>query len=297
MPVRRALTASFTLAVSVNAAAHAPTTPSPENLWRLWNLDLWLLSAFTLSCATYFRGARRLYSPGRGRACPQFCFWSGMVVLAIAVISPLHALGEALAAAHMLQHMLLFFAAPLLVLSYPLPTFLWSLPRPWRLRLNKAARKTPIAIGWGFISSASFAWTFHAAVLWAWHAPPLYQAALEVHWLHDLEHLSFLLSGLLLWWAIIHRAGTGLLLLFTTMLHGGLLAALMTFSGSLWYPYYLETTAAWGVSPLQDQQLAGMVMWVLGGAGYLLAGLVILGRWLGRVEARMLPDKPYKSES
>lgn len=276
--------AAALLAASTSSVfAHSPDAVAPGTIWHSWNKEPWLWAVFMISGALYFTGAQRMRSP---RVFRPLCFWSGGALLAIALLTPLHALGEALASAHMLQHMLLFFAAPLVVMSSPLATFLWSLPRSWRMGLSRKLRASWIAWTWGVITSTSFAWLFHAVVLWAWHSPPFYQAALEVGWLHDLEHFSFLLSGLLLWWAIIQRARVGLLLLFTTMLHSGLLAALLTFSDRLWYPYYNETTTAWGITPLQDQQLAGMVMWVLGGFGYLLAGLFILGIWLGRMEAR-----------
>lgn len=309
MPVRPALAigaGSFVVVLaSTQAVAHTAAVPTPETIWRSWNSDPWLVTVILITCLAYYRGAGQFRAAaGRQKRAPALCYWSAMILLMIALLSPLAPLGTALGSAHMLQHTILFFAAPLLILSYPVATFLWSLPRAWRVQLNRRTQRSLVASGWRIVSSPTVAWTFHAAILWAWHGPPLYQAAMDVKWLHDLMHFSFLFSGLLLWWAIFQKLSTGLLLLFTTMLHGGLLAALMTFSGQVWYPYYTETTAAWGLTPLEDQQLAGMVMWVLGGLGYLLAGLGMLGLWLQRLEAqagpvslKALPARSYNSDS
>lgn len=272
------------------AAAHADAPPAPHDLWSSWNLDAWLWMAFALAIGLYARGLRQIWrraGPYRGaRPLHLASYVTGIVLLLLALISPLDALGEALSAAHMAQHMLIFFAAPFLVLAAPLPVYLWAFPLNWRRRLAGGVKQSWLKTGWNSLTAPPMTWALQAVALWGWHAPTLYQAALDRPLVHDLEHFTFLATGLLFWWAVFRSAdrSTGLILIFTTMLHSGLLGALMTFSSRPWYPGYLESTAAWGLTPLQDQQIAGLLMWIPGGIGYLLAGLGVLALWLHRLE-------------
>jgi cytochrome c2 len=129
-------------------------------------------------------------------------------------------------------------------------------------------------------------------VLWIWHAPGLFQAALASEPVHALQHLSFLASALLFWWALIHGRqgqmgyGPAVLYLFTTSMHSGALGALLTFAPAPWYPAYGENAAAWGLTAVEDQQLAGLIMWVPAGAVYLLAGLGLFASCLRELERR-----------
>jgi cytochrome c oxidase assembly factor CtaG len=129
-------------------------------------------------------------------------------------------------------------------------------------------------------------------VLWSWHAPALFQATLASEFVHALQHASFLFSALLFWWAVIHgrqRAlgfGLAVLYMFTTALHSGLLGALLTFAKSVWYPVYSDQTRAWGLTPLEDQQIGGLIMWVPAGLVYITAALALFAGWLRESEAR-----------
>jgi putative membrane protein len=119
-------------------------------------------------------------------------------------------------------------------------------------------------------------------VLWGWHLPVAFEAALHDAWIHDLQHASFLASALLFWWVLFARRtrggdGPAVLYLFTTMVHTGALGALLTFSPTAWYGAY---AGGFGLSALEDQQLGGLVMWIPGGTVYLAAGVHLLGRWL-----------------
>jgi putative membrane protein len=117
--------------------------------------------------------------------------------------------------------------------------------------------------------------------VWVWHAPVLYQATLGSELVHTLQHASFLVTALLFWWALLrgHEGRVGrpasVIYLFTTAMHTSLLGALLTFSERLWYPLYDESTSAWGLTPLEDQQLAGLIMWVPAGLVYLIAALAL----------------------
>ena len=122
--------------------------------------------------------------------------------------------------------------------------------------------------------------------LWAWHAPSLFQATVESDLIHSLQHLSFLLSALLFWWALLRGReaeigyGMAVLYVFSTGVHSSILGALLTFSPRIWYPVYSGTTPAWGLTPLEDQQIGGLIMWVPAGLVFLVAGLALFGKWI-----------------
>ena len=137
----------------------------------------------------------------------------------------------------------------------------------------------------------ALAWLIHGAAIWAWHAPRLYELALRNDTVHALEHLSFVGTGILLWWGILHGRGArrtayavGLITVFFTAMHTGVLGALITLSHRLWYPAQASGAAAWGLTPMQDQQLAGLIMWIPGGLVHGAAALVLLYRWLSSSE-------------
>ena len=114
--------------------------------------------------------------------------------------------------------------------------------------------------------------------------------------MHAAQHASFLGSALLFWWALIHGKhrtigyGLAVLYMFTTALHSGLLGALLTFARSVWYPSYLQTTEAWGVTALEDQQLGGLIMWIPAGLVYIIAGLALFAGWLREAERRSIAN-------
>lgn len=125
----------------------------------------------------------------------------------------------------------------------------------------------------------------HAAALWFWHIPALFDATLGNEWIHAAQHLSFFLSALLFWWSLFYARGRnaygkGVLYVFTTGVHTGILGALLTLSSRLWYRAYANSSALWGLTPLEDQQLGGLIMWVPAGLVYLGAGLSLFSVWL-----------------
>lgn len=168
-------------------------------------------------------------------------------------------------------------------MSRPLEAWAWALPPAWRQPLASAGRLRPLAAIWRAITEPWGAWTLHAAALWGWHVPALFEAALANAWVHGLQHASFLGTALLFWWSVLGRGvrrpdAVGLASLFTTMLHAGALGALLTFAPHPWYAHY--AAAASGLTALEDQQLGGLVMWVPGGLAYMVAGLAIMAAWL-----------------
>jgi putative membrane protein len=273
---------------------HRETGAGPRDwheLWRTWGLEPGVIAPLALSATLYVRGVARLWRGGhvgRGvRLWEASCFGAGWLALVVALVSPLHPWGSVLFSAHMTQHeILMLVAAPLLVLGRPVVASLKALPPGWARALVRWARRPWRARIWATITDPFVAWLIHAAVLWAWHAPALFQATIDDELVHALQHLSFLLSALLFWWAVLHgpdRAigyGVAVLYMFTTALHSGLLGALITLARTLWYPAYRGTTASWGLTPLQDQQLGGLIMWVPACLVYIVAGLALLAGWL-----------------
>ncbi|MFN2533137.1 MAG: cytochrome c oxidase assembly protein, partial [Pyrinomonadaceae bacterium] len=203
--------------------------------------------------------------------------------------------GRVLFSAHMTQHeVLMLVAAPLLVLGKPLIAFMWALPLNWSRRIGSIGKLGWLQTTWQTVTIPLVAWLIHAVALWTWHVPALFEAVLRSEWIHTAQHLSFLLSALLFWWALIHGRrglmgyGAAVLYVFTTSVHSGLLGAFITFSTTVWYPSYVGLTNSWGLTPLEDQQLGGLIMWIPAGLVYVVAGLALFAGWLREAETRDL---------
>jgi cytochrome c oxidase assembly factor CtaG len=268
----------------------------------VWDWEPGVLIPLVVSAVLYVRGLRLLWDEhlGRGvRVWEATSFAAGWIVTALALLSPLHELSEQLFSLHMVQHeLLMVLAAPLLVVGRPLVPMIWALPSSARRLVGGTTRRAGVRAFWRGITRPSVAFVSHGAAIWVWHAPVLFQAALRNDAIHALQHSSFLGTALLFWWTIIHGAsatrsratqfGVAVLLLFGTTLHSGALGALLTFSRTLWYPAYAVacgTTCM--LTPLEDQQLAGLIMWIPAGFAYLLAALILFATWLRASEARV----------
>lgn len=288
--MRPARAASLAALVPLTASAHVGLPLQPHDLWTAWEFDPGVVIPLAISAFVYSRGAMRQRSLSTWRFAS---FWGGWSMLALALVSPLHPVGEVLFSAHMVQHeMLMIVAAPLLVLSRPLVTFLWGLPFEWRRALGRWAKTSVVRHSWTFLTDPFTAWCLHAAAILAWHVPFLFQLTLRSEAAHTAQHLSFFLSALLFWWALFYAHGRmgyglGVLYIFATAVYTSVLGALLTFAPGLWYPVYGNTTQAWGLTPLEDQQIGGLVMWVPGGLVYLLAGLWLFAGWLKESDAML----------
>ena len=265
------------------AAAHTGEPLQPDDLWSAWEFDPGVVIPLVISAVLYAAGSRKHAGLTRVQ---RICFWSGWLSLAAALVSPLHPLGEVLFSAHMVQHeILMLISAPLLVVSRPLVTFLWALPFEWRRTLGHWFKMSLVRRSWLWLAAPFTAWWVHALAIWLWHAPPLFQATLKNDFVHAAQHGSFFFSALLFWWALLYAHGrrtygSGVLYIFTTAIHTGILGALLTLTPRLWYPAYSNTTQAWGLSPLQDQQIGGLIMWVPASLVYLAAGLALFAAWM-----------------
>ena len=280
------------------ASAHEGEPLKPHDLWSAWSLDPGIVFPLILTALVYFRGAKTF----RGVSSRQrIYFWTGWFLLCVALLSPLHPLGEALFSAHMAQHELLMVAvAPLFVLARPLVALLWGLPFAWRRALGKWSKRTAILRTWGLLAHPMTAWSVHAAALWLWHIPRFFQATLDNDWIHSAQHVSFLGTALLFWWSLFYahgkvRYGSSVLYLFTTAVHTSILGALLTFSSTIWYPVYTATTSNWGLTPLEDQQVGGLIMWIPAGLVYVIGGLILFAEWL-RESDRVATTRSYNQK-
>lgn len=244
-------------------------------LWQWWSFAPAIVLPGLAAGLLYLAGQRALGAAERARrgAEPAF-FAAGMIVLAIALVSPLCRLASVFAWAHMVQHVLLVAVAPpLLVLG--------GAGRRMRAVLGPSGmRRSPPL---GLLSSAGL----YALGIWAWHIPGLYEAALAGPAMHLLMLASLLAAGLLFWSTVAQqetapaeRAGAVALVLLATMIHTGLLGAMLAFARQPWYPVHVLRAAGSGLSPADDQQLAGLIMWVPMGAIFLAAALMTVQRWL-----------------
>jgi putative membrane protein len=192
----------------------------------------------------------------------------------------------------MTQHeILILVAAPLIVLGKPMMVSLKALPQQTAGTLARVAQRPPIASAWAIMSAPLAAWLLHALALWIWHIPAAFDATLHNNAIHAAQHISFFGSAILFWWAVMHSRqrrlsyGLAVLYMFTTAMHSGLLGALLTLSQSVWYPSYIHQNPL-HLTPLEDQQLGGLIMWIPAGLVYVVAGLAFLAGWMRESETR-----------
>ena len=281
---------AFVCLLPRTAYAHAGMPPAPHDLWSSWSLEPWVILPLMLAGALYLAGARRLAARTRtGRVLPRWragAFALGMMLMGVALVSPLDPLGSALFAAHMAQHeLMIVLAAPLLVLGRPVVPMLWALPPAWRRRVGGWSRRM-LRRPWRILTQPAVAFVVHALAVLVWHVPALYQATLTSDTVHALQHISFVGSAVIFWWAMLGgghqrraRYGAAVLCLFGTALYGSALGALLTFAQSPWYPAYGSWPLVWGLTPLEDQQLGGLIMWIPAGLIHLPAALAFVALW------------------
>jgi putative membrane protein len=218
------------------------------------------------------------------------CLAAGVIVVAAVLCPPAHRLAEALLTAHMIQHLaLVLVAAPLLAAGRPATTIVRALPRTARRRaariLAGLPARRPIAAA---LRHPGVVWGAHVGVLWAWHMPWLYDRALDSAALHAAEHATFVASGVAFWGVLVRPhdrrrlgVGGGLVYLFTAAVQSTMLGALLTLADRPWYTAHMATaTRVTGLSPLEDQHVAGLLMWIPAGCVYLAAILTLVASWL-----------------
>jgi putative membrane protein len=280
-----------------SAEAHEGGTGGPGQWGSAWNADPLIVGSLLTIAWLYARGWRRLAArPALSLRRPSWqaaAFAAGMALLVLALLSPLDPLSEELSSAHMVQHMILMnLAAPLLMLGSTSSTAYWGLSLPWRRALGRWQRTDhPSHRFWTALRIPLAVTLLYGLVLWLWHLPGPYTWALRDAIVHDIQHLTFFAAGCLFWRLLLdprnrHRwdAGTGVLVLFVTSLHSTILGALMALSPHVWYPDYIGRTQIWGWAPLEDQQLAGLIMWMPACMVYAVAAAGLLAVWLQSAE-------------
>ena len=292
----RLIAVSLPLVLVGPASAHELGADAPR-----WSADPLVVLPLLVSGALYVLGLSRLWlRAGAGRGVPRArvgAFACGFALAGLLLLSPLDAQAERLLSAHIIQHFaLMLVAAPLMVLGRPSLMFLWAMPPTLRPALGRLGRGAAGRL-WSAATHPLGAWTVYLAALWIWHVPALYQAALTDEALHAAQHASFLVAALLFWISVIERprvegrAGA-FVAVFATAVQSSALAALLTTSRALWYPAYASAGGGWGLTPLEDQQLGGLIMWVPCCALLVGAALAILAGLLRDAEARAARAAP-----
>ncbi|HEX7005437.1 MAG TPA: cytochrome c oxidase assembly protein [Trueperaceae bacterium] len=202
----------------------------------------------------------------------------GFIALGIALSPPLEALSALLFSAHMAQHLLLVLvAAPLLVAGVPLLALLWLLPSGRRRTVTMTLKRSRAGgLLWMSATHPVVAWSAFVLLLWLWHLPSVYEAALTRGSVHVIEHASLTGAAMLFWWVLLQPLGrrrlapiAAPLFLFLATLQGGVLGAMITLSPEPWYDQYRRIAQVQGYSAATDQQLAGLLMWIPPSAVYL----------------------------
>jgi putative membrane protein len=277
--------------------AHGEGAVFGPGWWRIWDFDPLTVVSLFVAGALYVSGLRCLRAAtGRTRKLRREAtyFGAGWVVLVIALLSPVHPLGSVLFSMHMTQHeLLMVIAAPLVVLGRPVTVMLWAFPKASARRVLTGLRQAGLGRVWHWSTNAFWATLVHAVALWVWHVPVLFEATLGSEAVHAAQHVMFFGTAVMFWQAVLfgeRRAadyGLAVLFLFLTAMHSGALGALITFASTPWYATYAAVSGA-GLTPLEDQQLGGLIMWIPAGMIYVVAGLVLFAAWLRESDRRAL---------
>jgi len=247
--------------------------------WTAWHPDPTVVAGIAALGVLYVAALRR----GRGQGRPVkgvqvVSFFAGLAVLLGSLTGPLHDLSDYyLFSAHMVQHLLLVFAMPPLLL-YGTPGWMLSplLCHPRVLRLGRR------------LTRPSGAFACFNLVLVAWHLPPLYNLAMDHHGVHIVQHLMIMVVSVILWWPVVSPSPelprapypVQMLYLFVVGLPMVVVAIFITMAGSVLYPYYAAAPRVWeALTPHADQHLGGLIMWIPGGLVFLIAISVVFFRW------------------
>jgi putative membrane protein len=262
--------------------------PATQQALASWSIPPYFTAALVLTGVVYARGFRRLHPrmPARFPRWRLFAFMGGLGTLLVAIASPLAAFDDLLLQVHMIQHMLLMFVAPpLLLLGAPQIPLLRGLPVviakyvAGPLLKSRGLRRIGDAL-----TNPVTCWMALAIATWTWHAPRPYQIALRSEGWHEFEHWCFIAGALLYWWPVVQpwpsRARWPRWTMIPYLLLGDVqntvLSAILTFSDRVIYPYYESVPRIAGITPLGDQVMAGLIMWVPGSLLFLIPAAAIV---------------------
>jgi putative membrane protein len=257
-----------------------------------WNVEPGVLVALAVVGALYVRGWRTYHQrvPARFPDWRLEAFLAGLLSLWLAAASPADTLAEQLLSAHMVQHLLLLaIAPPLLLLGSPLLPIIRGLPTSLRAAVVRPlSRQRWLREIVGALTHPGAALGISSVILWAWHVPAFYDLALRNPMVHAAEHALFFVGGVMFWWPVVQpwpsRArwprGAIIPYLLAADVQNTVLAAILTFSDRVLYPWYAHVPRVGAMAPLQDQTLAGVLMWVPMSLVYLVPAFALTVRLL-----------------
>jgi putative membrane protein len=264
--------------VGLGPAGPPPLGPDGFD-WTAWHPDPTVVAGVAALGGLYVAALRRGRAQGRPvKGVQVVSFFAGLAVLLGSLTGPLHDLSDYyLFSAHMVQHLLLVFAMPPLLL-YGTPGWMLSplLRHPFVLRVGRRLTRPAGAF-------ASF-----NLVLVAWHLPPLYNLAMDHHGVHIVQHLMIMVVSVILWWPVVSPSPelprapypVQMLYLFVVGLPMVVVSIFITMAESVLYPYYAAAPRVWAaLTPHTDQHLGGLIMWIPGGLVFLIAISVVFFRW------------------
>ncbi len=284
---------------SVTTLVDATSTGGAASLPWLWYAEPVVCVLLATGSLIYLAGIARLKSEQRlptAALSRGLAFAAGIVLLVVALLSPLDRWGDEMFSAHMAQHLILMMVVPpLLILGHPIVVALWALPHGGRRAVAawwQTSRMIRPAIDW--IRSPLVAWLAASGALWFWHLPKPYGLAFTEPIAHALEHLSFFLASIVFWRVVIEDPqsrrlplGATMIFVVTFAMENAMLAAILIFAPRILYVVHAVAPAWSPLTPLEDQQLAGVLMWSVSGLADLVALAWLFVAWLASSDRRM----------
>ena len=296
--VQRALVAALAgIAFAADRAeAHGVTPAGPPNFLTFafdWSFEPTIALPLLVAAVLWRVAVGRVNSAHPLNPVPRVrsaAFYTGLLAIAVALMSGIERYDTTLFSVHMVQHILLtLVAAPLLALSGPITLLLRVSPPDVRRRWILPILHSRVVRA---VSFPVVAWVLFAAVMWGTHFSPVFDAALEDPLIHDLEHAVYLIAGLLFWWPaagvdpspwrLSHPVRA--LYVFLQMPQNTFLAVAVLSASAPLYRHYTTLVRAWGPTPLADQQTAGGIMWLVGDLIFLGSILLLVFAWMRHEE-------------
>ena len=295
------------------ALAHGASAPPPTfpGVLLLWRFDPLVVVPLVLAAAVYLWAVRIVDRAHPRNPHPRRRTWrfmGGLVAIGLALASPIEAYEGVLFSVHMVQHLLLMLvAAPLLLAGGPITLTLRVARASVRRRLLRVLHSPVLKA----ISFPVLTWVLFAAVNWGWHFSTLYDQALENELLHYVQHASFLAAALLFWWPVTGVDPSPwrlphpvrLFYLFLALPQNSFLGVALLSTGMVLYPHYLSNVRPWGPTPLEDQHLGGVLMWVVGDIAFLAGMVVVIWVWMrqeerktARLDERLAAEREARGE-
>ena len=283
--------ATPTLALAHGADAPAPSFPGVLLAWRFDPLAIGMLVVTAAAWTWAVRRVDRAHPANRHPARRSWFFHGGLTAIGVALLSPIEAYEGLLFSVHMVQHMILMLvAAPLLLAAAPITLALRVSSPSVRRGLLRLLQSRIVHV----ISFPVVAWILFAAVNWGWHFSILYDDALENQALHYFQHATFLGAALLFWWPVIGADPSPwrmphpvrILYLFLAMPQNSFLGVALLSAPTVLYPHYVTNARDWGLSPLDDQRLGGVLMWTVGDLAFLIGMMVVVALWMRHEDRR-----------